>query len=154
MGNAAKRLCCGTKVGYPHNAECVQGKEIDAAVKAIGESVDNFREKPSGETSGETAAAGHPAFLAILDEIRALHCRKALDYGTATDLFSNMRTDDFGVEAWRYAVLQCKNKMKRLQAYCQNGRLANEGVEDSFLDLAAYAIIGLALYREAKHGSA
>lgn len=96
----------------------------------------------------EPVQHGHPAFLAILEEIKALHVKKAADYGTTDDCFANMRTEDFGLPGWKYAVLQCKNKLKRLQAYCLNGVLENEGVEDSMLDLAAYAIIALALKRE------
>jgi hypothetical protein len=38
--------------------------------------------------------------------------------------------------------------MKRLQKFAQTKELANESVEDSFMDLAVYAIIGLILYRE------
>lgn len=108
-----------------------------------------YMKKTHGVQQDSEPLRGHPAFLSILDEIRALHLKKAADYGTHEDCLANMRSDDFGVEAWRYAVLQCKNKMKRLQAYCQNGKLANEGVEDSMLDLAAYAIIALVLKREA-----
>lgn len=132
MANAALRLCCGTKVGFPHSELCGESTAVKPSV--------------------ETAVNGHPSFLAILDEIKALHCRKAADYGSGNDPLANMRSDDFGVPAYVNAILQCKNKLKRLQAFCVNGKLANEGVEDSFLDLAAYAIIGLVLYRESQHG--
>jgi hypothetical protein len=38
--------------------------------------------------------------------------------------------------------------MHRIQSFLQNGSLANESVEDSLKDLAAYALIALVLFRE------
>ena len=38
--------------------------------------------------------------------------------------------------------------MTRLETFVQKGTLANEGVEDSLLDLAVYSIIALLLFRE------
>jgi hypothetical protein len=35
-----------------------------------------------------------------------------------------------------------------LQSAAKGSKLVNEGVEDSLIDLASYAIIALALYRE------
>ena len=52
--------------------------------------------------------------------------------------------------AWKGAWLRAKDKVKRIDAYCVNGRLENESVEDSFVDLAAYCLIALVMFREAK----
>jgi hypothetical protein len=42
------------------------------------------------------------------------------------------------------------DKVTRLKTYAVKGTLANEGVEDSLLDIAAYSLIALILFRESK----
>ena len=49
------------------------------------------------------------------------------------------------------ALVRGTDKIKRLQKFAREGQLANESVEDSFRDLAVYAIIGLVLYEETQH---
>jgi hypothetical protein len=102
------------------------------------------------DTSG-----GHPEYLRALDEMRALHLRKAADYGRGADSLANVRAaEEFGVPAWVGAMLRANDKVHRVKSYLQNGSLKNEGVEDSLMDLAAYAIIALVLFREGRPGSA
>ena len=94
---------------------------------------------------------GHPGFLKILDEIREMHRRKVADYGQGEDFFANVRASEkVGVPAWVGTMIRANDKMVRIQSFIQNGELKNESVEDSLLDLAAYAIIALALRREGK----
>lgn len=94
---------------------------------------------------------GHPEFRRILDDVWRMHCRKGSDYGTDVDVFQNIRqSEEFGIPGWLGAVLRANDKVSRLKAYAQKGTLANEGVEDSLMDLAAYAIIALVLHREAE----
>ena len=89
-------------------------------------------------------------FHAALREIGELHDRKRADYGTDGDSFANVRaSEEFGVPAWLGAVVRANDKMSRLKTFALRGSLANEGVEDSLLDLAAYALIALVLFREA-----
>jgi hypothetical protein len=98
----------------------------------------------------EQSQVGDARFLAILEEIKSMHCRKGADYGTAKDTFANVRaSEEFGVPAWQGAVLRANDKMARLKTFCIKGSLVNESVEDSLLDLANYAVIALRLYREA-----
>ena len=88
-------------------------------------------------------------FPAVLDEMRELHDRKRRDYGTEVDGFANVRaSEDFGIPGWLGSVMRANDKMSRLKAFAQTGTLANEGVEDSLIDLANYAVIALVLYRE------
>ena len=95
--------------------------------------------------------AGSKAFVAILDEIKALHLKKAADYGTDADVFANIRASEgIGIKAWMGCWLRARDKVKRIDTYCLKGSLANEGVEDSFVDLAAYSIIALHLFRTRK----
>ncbi len=85
----------------------------------------------------------------ILDELWDLHCKKTQDYGDDEDRYANLRASkEYGVPAWQGALIRENDKTKRLQSYCKNGFLANEGVEDNLLDKAAYSLITLILFRE------
>lgn len=88
-------------------------------------------------------------FHSVLEELGALHDLKQRDYGRASDPFHNMRgSTEFGVRSWVGALLRGNDKMKRLQTLAVTGGLSNESAEDSFRDLAVYAIIGLVLFEE------
>lgn len=97
---------------------------------------------------------GHPRFHELLAEIGALHDAKQQDYGVATDPFANLRSaTDWGIPQWVGAMLRAGDKVKRLQTFAQTGTLANEGVKDSFQDLAVYALIALILFEEEQNGT-
>jgi hypothetical protein len=92
-------------------------------------------------------------FSAVLAEIQALHDKKNQDYGRPRDPYANVRaSEDFGIAPWVGALVRANDKMRRLQRAASGHTLMNEGVEDSLLDLATYAIIGLVLYRERENG--
>lgn len=92
---------------------------------------------------------GSTRFHEILDEMGKLHDQKQADYGRPNDPFANVRaTEEWGSAAWVGAMIRATDKMRRLQTYARTGKLANEGVRDSFLDLAVYAIIALVLWEE------
>ena len=98
---------------------------------------------------------GHPEFLRILKEMSDLHKKKSADYGVADGIFLNIRqSSDWGVEPWVGAMVRAGDKVVRLKAAASGSELKNEGVEDSLMDLAAYAMIALALYREGKSKNA
>ena len=85
----------------------------------------------------------------IHKEIQALHQKKGADYGTSDDPFANLRAAEaFGIPNYIGVLIRMEDKMRRLRTFAQKGQLANESVEDAFLDLANYAMLGLALYRE------
>jgi hypothetical protein len=106
--------------------------------------------------------AGHAGFLealeslrdgkkinALLDELRDLHIKKAQDYGTGEDPFLNVRSSvDFGIPPWLGVLIRANDKWIRLKKYARVRDLANESAEDSMIDMAAYALIALALHRE------
>jgi len=88
-------------------------------------------------------------FRQVLDNLWAMHQKKNQDYGRPTDPYANVRgSTEWGIDPWVGAMVRANDKMKRLQKFAQTKELANESVEDSFMDLAVYAIIGLILYRE------
>jgi hypothetical protein len=92
---------------------------------------------------------GDPRFHKLLAEIGELNDRKQADYGTEGDPFANVRASEhWGVQAWVGTMIRANDKVKRLQAAAQGSTLVNEGVEDSLLDIATYALIALVLYRE------
>lgn len=92
---------------------------------------------------------GHPEFYRIVEEMKALHEKKAADYGLGKDVLANCRgSTDFGMPAWVGVAMRMNDKMTRLKSFAQKGTLANESVEDSLIDLANYAVLALILYRE------
>lgn len=101
-------------------------------------------------------AMRHPTserFHQILKELGDLHDRKSKDYGRTEDPFANVRaTEEWGQAAWVGSMIRATDKLRRLQKVAQGGQLANEGVEDSFRDLAVYAVIGLVLWEQDRQG--
>ncbi len=92
---------------------------------------------------------GSQRFHEVLQELGDLHDKKQKDYGTDADPFANVRGSlEWGIAPWIGALVRGTDKMKRLQKFARHGELANEAVEDSFRDLAVYAIIGLVLFEE------
>lgn len=93
------------------------------------------------------------SFTKVLEEIQAMHDKKQADYGSDSDPFANIRASElFGMPAWLGAILRANDKISRIQAFSRKGELVNESVEDSLLDLAVYAVIALAMYREESAG--
>ena len=116
----------------------------DAELKAI---IDRTKPPADGMRPGSRE------FVAILDEIRDLHLRKTLDYGADEDALANIRrsADYVNVPAWAGCVIRMADKMHRLRSFFRRGRVEFDGVEDTLLDLAAYAVIALVLYRESRN---
>ena len=89
-------------------------------------------------------------FHELLELAGDLHDRKQSDYGRDKDPFANVRaSEEWGIDGWVGAMVRLNDKVRRLQAFAQKGSLANEGVLDSFMDIAVYALIAHVLYEEA-----
>lgn len=101
---------------------------------------------------GTVTVGMHPLsrrFHAILTELGQLHDLKQQDYGRANDPFANVRgSEEWGVQPWIGAMVRAYDKMKRLQKVARGGTLANEGIIDSFNDLAVHTVIARCLYEE------
>lgn len=92
--------------------------------------------------------SGDPEFEKVIQEVLEMHRRKGADYGNDQDFFANVSQSAlWGIEPWVGAMLRLNDKVIRLQQAATRGSLANEGVEDSMLDIATYAIIALCLFR-------
>ena len=88
-------------------------------------------------------------FKQVLDAMWAMHQKKNKEYGSLEDPYRNVRSSaDWGVDPWIGALIRGNDKIKRLQKYAQTHELANEGAEDSLIDLAVYAVIATVLWRE------
>ena len=95
----------------------------------------------------------HPTslkYLDLLEKLRDLHLSKSADYGTTDDPLANIRNGAafVRIEPWRACLVRLSDKVTRIGTYCAKGTLSHEGVEDSFLDLAAYALLTLLLHQE------
>jgi hypothetical protein len=98
----------------------------------------------------------HPttqAFFDLCEQLKATHFGKAKDYGcpSGTDPLANIRNGArfVGIEPWRAAMVRLSDKVTRLETYCRTGSLTFEGVEDTLVDLASYALLTLLTHREA-----
>jgi hypothetical protein len=97
----------------------------------------------------DAMAEGHAGYLDLLDEMRNLHLRKAEDYGSDEDPLQNLRAcKDIGLDPIVGTWVRAKDKVQRIDQYFRKGNLVNESVEDSLMDLAAYALLTLTLIRE------
>ena len=95
----------------------------------------------------------HPAslrFLEAVEEVRQIHLSKSEDYGSQTDPLANIRNGArfVGIEPWRGCMVRLSDKVTRLETFNRTGKLRHETVEDTLIDLAAYALLALTLYRE------
>lgn len=98
-----------------------------------------------------------PRYLALLDEMAALHQAKAAGYSGDKDTWANFRE----AEAWGVSPLQgCLVRMGDKYRRCQN-LLANpsneqvgEALTDTLMDLSAYALIAICLIEERLRGEA
>ena len=95
---------------------------------------------------------GDPGYLALLDEMRSLHTRKSAGYtGTDPDAWRNFReATRWGVSPFVGALVRLSDKYLRVGSLVENAKhdQVGESIEDTLMDLAAYALIALCLYRE------
>jgi len=91
---------------------------------------------------------GDPEFRKVLDEMWAVHVQKSADYGKTGDRFANYSAGErSGYDAWESVWLRIEEKVTRLENFVATGKLHNEQIEESLLDLANHVVIMLVLYR-------
>lgn len=89
------------------------------------------------------------SFDEALATLKALFDAKNDDYGRPGDPFYNLKASaEVGIAPWKYAWARCKEKIRRVDLYAQRGRLKNEQVEDSLLDIANCALLAYIMWRE------
>jgi len=95
--------------------------------------------------------AHNPEFYLLLDKIAKMHDSKNADYANSDDPFANFRMcENMGLDAWKGCLVRMGDKFQRISEFARKGTVENEKIEDTFLDLAIYSLIGLLLYQE-KH---
>lgn len=90
-------------------------------------------------------------FNQLLDKMRELHAAKAKDYSGEDDPYLNFRyCEQMGVRSWKGVVVRISDKFSRLMTLAKKEWTAikTESLEDTLLDLAAYCLICIILYRE------
>jgi hypothetical protein len=115
--------------------------------------------RPIGQ--GVIASGVHPTsqrFFDLCDELKAMHASKSSDYGcpSGNDPLANIRNGAafVGIEPWKGAMVRLSDKVTRLATFNATGRLGHEGVMDTCLDLASYALLAFLLYEEETRGAA
>ena len=91
------------------------------------------------ETKKDNGAVVPGDFDGICRDLMTLHARKNKDYGNAAD--ASYR--DFGLISY---VIRLNDKMNRLKSLTKPGveqEVKSESIEDTLMDLAAYAIMAI-----------
>jgi hypothetical protein len=97
-------------------------------------------------------------FYYLLAQVAAIFTAKNHDY-TANGLFgpgSNLlRCEEFDVPAWKGILIRLGDKWSRLTTFAKKGllKVADESVEDTFLDMAIYSLLGVLAYRRAREAA-
>jgi hypothetical protein len=142
---AAACLSCPTPEPEPDSEYILRGQAELETHRLPGDGVLH-----EGRPDADELRPGSREFVGILDELRQLHLAKTLDYGVDDDALSNIRTsaDVLNVPAWAGCVLRISDKMHRLKAYFRRGKVEFDGLSDTLMDIAAYAVIAEVLRRE------
>lgn len=79
-----------------------------------------------------------------------MHTSKSRDYGSEHDPLANIRNGAafVGIPPFKAAMVRLSDKVTRLATYNRTGSLTFEGVEDTLLDLASYALLTLVMHKE------
>lgn len=136
---------------YPADSETINRKPGDPVIpdEIVGEQSSSFLFFETLLDSAEDAHPGSKKFYNAIIEAALLHSQKQRDYGRTEDPFANVRAaEEWGIPGWVGAMIRANDKIRRLQTFAVKGTLANEGVRDSFLDLAVYSLIALVLWEE------
>lgn len=90
-------------------------------------------------------------FKKICEMMSNLHDSKSKDYSGGTDPYANIREcEKMGIPAWQGTLVRIMDKTFRLMAFAKKGSVNHEAIEDTFVDLANYAVIALILYNQSK----
>ena len=133
--NAALRHAVESRLA----GSCCEGERCTPRITGQGVLADGLR-------------PGSREFLEVLEELKALHLKKTLDYGVDEDALSNIRSsaDVVNMPPWAGCILRISDKMHRLKAFFRRGKVEFDGVEDTLKDICCYAAIALVMFRETK----
>lgn len=91
-------------------------------------------------------------FISIIKQVVKLHKFKNADYANEEPLSNFRMCEKMGIPAWKGVLVRISDKISRLFTFAKRGsyEVVEEKVEDTFLDLVVYGIIGLILYKRAQ----
>lgn len=92
-------------------------------------------------------------FEALMIKMLTTYRAKNHDYDGSKAEFANCRSSEaMGIPAWKGVLIRMGDKFSRLVSFAKQGELKvkDESVEDTFIDMANYALIGHILYQDAK----
>lgn len=92
-------------------------------------------------------------FDSIIEKMKEIHHDKNHDYAGSGEYLSNLTgCKRMGLSAWKGTLVRMQDKMSRLENFAKQNELKvkNESVEDTFIDLAVYSILGLILFNNDK----
>jgi hypothetical protein len=92
-------------------------------------------------------------FLELLDELRDTHVRKSAGYSGADnpDTWANFRlSQNFGISPFLGCLVRMSDKFIRVGNLVKDSRneQVGEGIKDTLIDLASYALIAICLLEE------
>ena len=127
---------------------CEMGAFEEISKDAYSEWGDDEYEYDDGKTA--PIVSENDPYLAIFDELKALHLKKRADYGTDDDPIANYRAaEEAGIPTWVAIHVRNKDKMARLDNAAKGATLNFDSTEDDFKDIALMSILGLKAFREA-----
>lgn len=96
-------------------------------------------------------------FDAFIEKMRSILLKKNHDYtagvGAADPLHNFRRSENFGVPAWKGALVRFSDKFSRLETFAkkEHFEVDNENFYDTLIDGANYLFLIAELYKEYKH---
>lgn len=99
-------------------------------------------------SAARCAATGHPGYIALLDELRAIHKTKSGGYGTTADPFGNFTAvaSLSGEPRYLYPVLRAIEKLTRFMSLHAQGRV--DELEEELLDVSSLGLCAAAMLRD------
>lgn len=98
---------------------------------------------------------GSKDYLELLDRMKELHIKKNAGYsGESVDRWENFRMAEiFGVTSLQGCLVRMSDKFIRIANLSKKPDLdmVGETIEDTLMDLAAYALIAICLLKEKKN---
>ena len=96
--------------------------------------------------------SGHPIFYELLEEMARIHSIKNQDYGDGNPLGNFMESEGLGIPAFQGILVRMSDKWSRIKSLVKKermlGKVKDESIEDTLIDLANYAILAIVIRRE------
>ena len=124
---------------FPANDRCPSAARCEAY---------DFTDEARHIFNTPAGGVGHPEYLKLLEELRALHKTKSGGYGTDKDPMANYTaiSDLTGQPRYVYPVHRSIEKLARALSLIAQGRVGE--LEEEFLDTASSLLCAAAMLRE------